>query len=833
MPSIPRASLLLPWAPQAHPGSKSRARDTNILMIVCILLTLAPSGGLWAQPCVEYRNYFHTEVRVPLGGVRYSEGNDIVIVAPYAYVAEGRGAFEVVDIADPSSPVIVGSVETPGGTKGGWAVAVKDGHAYVADGPAGLQVIDISNPGSPKLVGGVDTPGSALGIAVTGDYAYVADGDDVQIVDISVPAQPVIVAETDSLRAVKIELFANYALVAGGVEAHILDLSDLIAPTLVGSVGPVWGAQDVDIVGGYAYISGYDFYIVDVTSPSQPRIVATLELFDPGGIAVDGDHAFVANRAEISAYDISDPAQPRWVASTRTLGFGRHYGAAVRGQHAYFVGNDGLVVVDISNPVAPPLLGQVSTPGHAQEVDVANGLVYVADREGGLLVVDVSDPTTPIIVGQQPGDFVAVAVRGTIAWVAELAVGLHGIDVSSPEAPELVSTLELPLGTQAVDVWGDHVYVTRHVPEVVASDSLLVIDVSDPLAPRVVGSAPVAPLFISLVADGPYVYAVSNNWMSVIDVADPTSPVIQSRIGLHTAYDIAVSNRIAYIVDTSHGLFSVIDVANPSSPDILYAENIIPGSSIAAVGNWAYLASDRTWALDVSDPGSPAIYTGLSPEGAHDIEVHDGVVYLAAGSRGLVLHPADCGIITPTVLQLFEVIFQPEHGVVLAWEVSERPTGPRELVFLRAVAGASGSWTIRGRVHTARGTFRDADVQPGITYTYAAALEMPHGWDFLETRQVTVVAPGMSRLLGNRPDPFNPRTRIRFELAHADVVHILVFDVRGQFVRELVSGPLPAGTHELVWDGRDGRGRPAASGVYLYAIRGARWGSRERMTLVR
>jgi hypothetical protein len=40
-----------------------------------------------------------------------------------------------------------------------------------------LQVIDVSNPANPQRVGGYDTSGTAYGVAVSGNYVYVADGD--------------------------------------------------------------------------------------------------------------------------------------------------------------------------------------------------------------------------------------------------------------------------------------------------------------------------------------------------------------------------------------------------------------------------------------------------------------------------------------------------------------------------------------------------------------------------------------------------------------------------------------------------------------------------------
>jgi len=65
------------------------------------------------------------------------------------------------------------------------------------------------------------------------------------------------------------------------------------------------------------------------------------------------------------------------------------------------------------------------------------------------------------------------------------------------------------------------------------------------------------------------------------------------------------------------------------------------------------------------------------------------------------------------------------------------------------------------------------------------------------------------------PNPFNPNTRISYALAQAGPVRLEVFDARGRTVRRLLAAVLPAGRHELVWDGRDDGGSPVASGTYF------------------
>ena len=89
------------------------------------------------------------------------------------------------------------------------------------------------------------------------------------------------------------------------------------------------------------------------------------------------------------------------------------------------------------------------------------------------------------------------------------------------------------------------------------------------------------------------------------------------------------------------------------------------------------------------------------------------------------------------------------------------------------------------------------------------------------TTSIAGVLPALvqSYALGqNYPNPFNPSTRISYALPTAGMVTLHVFNLLGQQVTTLVNGPMTAGTHETVWDGRDAAGRVVASGIYLYRI---------------
>ncbi len=71
----------------------------------------------------------------------------------------------------------------------------------------------------------------------------------------------------------------------------------------------------------------------------------------------------------------------------------------------------------------------------------------------------------------------------------------------------------------------------------------------------------------------------------------------------------------------------------------------------------------------------------------------------------------------------------------------------------------------------------------------------------------------------NVPNPFNPVTKIAFELPKRGEVGVVVYNVAGREVVTLHNGGLAAGPHTLTWDGRTSDGSMAASGVYWYQLR--------------
>jgi hypothetical protein len=88
-------------------------------------------------------------------------------------------------------------------------------------------------------------------------------------------------------------------------------------------------------------------------------------------------------------------------------------------------------------------------------------------------------------------------------------------------------------------------------------------------------------------------------------------------------------------------------------------------------------------------------------------------------------------------------------------------------------------------------------------------------------------------LAQNRPNPFNPRTEISFELARSGPATLRVYDASGRLVRALFEGSLGAGPHRVGWDGLDAQGRKASSGVYFYRLAAPGFESARKMLLLK
>jgi len=93
--------------------------------------------------------------------------------------------------------------------------------------------------------------------------------------------------------------------------------------------------------------------------------------------------------------------------------------------------------------------------------------------------------------------------------------------------------------------------------------------------------------------------------------------------------------------------------------------------------------------------------------------------------------------------------------------------------------------------------------------------------------------PVTTMLQGNYPNPFNPETVIRFATKDPGNVKITVYNIKGQVVKTLTNQNYPSGNHQLIWNGKDDKGRSVSSGIYMYRMETPSYSKTMKMMLMK
>jgi hypothetical protein len=97
----------------------------------------------------------------------------------------------------------------------------------------------------------------------------------------------------------------------------------------------------------------------------------------------------------------------------------------------------------------------------------------------------------------------------------------------------------------------------------------------------------------------------------------------------------------------------------------------------------------------------------------------------------------------------------------------------------------------------------------------------------------TGITPKDFALYQSYPNPFNNQTIIKYDLVKPCQVTLTIYNILGQKVRTLVDEPKMAGDYEVVWDGKDEKGKDLASGIYFYQLKAGDVTQTKRMALLK
>ncbi len=565
-------------------------------------------------------------------------------------------------------PVLTGLIETAPPQD----VVVAGSYAYLAT-QAGLEVIDVSNPAGPQRVGSYSISGSAHGVAVSGNYTYVAAGE-LYILDVTIPSKPLLKARyfgTNVLTDVSICPSVGCAVVSsfdGPIE--VIDVVDPGNPVKVGAFP--FETHCLTTAGKHVYAGGHGrTAIIDIVDPAKPVQRGSIQTLPwATDIAVRGTLIFVTSdasgmpaRGALEIIDVSDPDNPQRVSSY----LGNASGVAVSGYYAYVKDWEGLKVIDISDTANPQLVGSYSAgssgwPGSC--LAVSGRYAYVVGSGGALEVIDISRLANPQRVGAHDtiGEAFAVVVAGNYAYLAErprrdgtndVGCALEVIDISNSTRPQRVGGYDQLFTASALAVSGGYAYVCGR-EDLGGRDSLHVIDVSNPAAPKWVSRCESRGALYEVAIAGSHAYVIEMWWdpaaqqprgqLTVIDVTNPANPQkVGSYSGAPYPYGMVVSGKYSYMAQGSAGL-EVIDISDPANP--LRIGGIAEGfaSRVAVSGNYAWVLNggQGCHVIDISNPANPRRMGSLENIGwANAMAVSEKYAYLASGRDLQVMDISD------------------------------------------------------------------------------------------------------------------------------------------------------------------------------------------------
>ncbi|OLP85701.1 hypothetical protein AK812_SmicGene33274 [Symbiodinium microadriaticum] len=355
----------------------------------------------------------------------YSDQRKIAVAGDLACITSGEDdGLVVVSISNPSNLSISSfySDLAFGFLEQAEFIAVSGDYAYVTGEAGSLAAMDISNPTSPRLHGAVhDTEklDGAEGLAIAGNYAYVAanDYDGLVAVDISNPSNPTIVGfvqDDDKFDgATDVAIAGHYAFVTAYEEDRVtvVDISDPSNLSVVSFLedDSLDGAEQIVIVGDYAYVSAYSedsLTVLDIADPRNLTIAGTIKdsrLDGVRGLQVVGDWVFMACYREhgVASINIADPSN---MSIAHFLRDDDHLDDArqlqVVGNYAYVTTNDhdGLAVVDISDPYNLTVVEFTESLPHfegSRGIAIVGGYALIVAHDTDMLtVVSILTTTT-------------------------------------------------------------------------------------------------------------------------------------------------------------------------------------------------------------------------------------------------------------------------------------------------------------------------------------------------------------------------------------------------------------------------------------------------------
>lgn len=249
--------------------------------------------------------------------------------------------------------------------------------------------------------------------------------------------------------------------------------------TISGNIASATGVKSLALDGDRLFVAGGTPRIYDVSDPSNPVLLSTLNGYFGWDVAVQGNLLAVAHDTGLALFDISDPANPVLrnnisQSSEDAANVVFHDGLLYWNRTDNLQGY--LVIVDVTNPASPVQLGLIASGSFPSEPQFAGDVAIVGSAQG-VRTINVSDPANPTQIAFL-SDFSAgtgdAALEGHFLYRADNFAGVKVYDVSDPAMPVEIDRLSAYNGAYGLTNVDGKLYVSRF------NGGLALLDVADP-----------------------------------------------------------------------------------------------------------------------------------------------------------------------------------------------------------------------------------------------------------------------------------------------------------------------------------------------------------------
>ncbi len=616
-------------------------------------------------------------------------------------------------------PQLIGILE---GLNNPTAMTIDGNYAYIIENQNDLAIVDLSNPSDPVLRSRITIPqGPYDSVSIHETAAYCFFDDHLAIINIEDKADPWFVRfyytvpyfePGNTLAISDTHIYAD--------NQTPLNIERPLAP------GPdrffnddfVFESDPIGIFDNILFTS--DFFLYDVTQPLDP-IQINQHSFYSDYIRIEPleeDGLLIATHEEYGIAIYDPQQQDSMHAILQQTGIDGPRGVALRGSILYaggaslqafsygrpslliadFAGNPGLdnlvriqqvqgrlITLNQQGTLAvyePPRTNPIGSQfGHPniEQIDISgNYLIATSDDpvNGSMpdssSLYDITDPTRPIRTATLPVfDSRNAFIVDGMAIALSRTQGLHLIDITDPINPALLSQYQYDSDNdpKTTDLAYDFAISQDHAYVVYSDGSLVVLDISDPNSITPTAELEHSEFLRFIHIQDQLAFISGNNNLIIVDIQDPANPITLSSIerAPNTAYRIVNATRqgeLLYTAEADNG-YRIFDISDPTDPVQLahFDTNFTtPNGNFVGLPREIQLIDD-TMIIAMSSAGlaifdntqpfapvlvrhAPAVLPQLGSESYYrDFAIRDNLLYTAAGNAGIRIYDLnDCAL---------------------------------------------------------------------------------------------------------------------------------------------------------------------------------------------